>query len=95
MRQCSREPWASSGSHAQLPSVGGLVVTVTAFSTAGLYLSSMAASNCKMIGAATPTFWPSESWNCPLTCLVGAMVVKPPVTAEALPSRPTTDPVQV
>ena len=77
----------------QLPSTGGVVVTVRAFCTAAL--SEMGASNCRMIGAATPTVCPSDSWNWLLTTTFGLMVLMAPVTAVALPSRPTTDPAQV
>ena len=48
-----------------------------------------------MIGAATPTTWPSASWNCPLTWVCGLTVVKLPFNGIALPSRPTADPPQV
>jgi hypothetical protein len=53
VRQCAREPPTSSGSHAQLPSTGGSVVTLSALSTDALSLID--ASNWMMIGAATPT----------------------------------------
>ena len=48
-----------------------------------------------MIGAATPTVWPSESWNWLLTTTLGFTVEKVPVTGVALPSWPTTEPPQV
>ena len=88
-----RAPPTSSGSQAQLPSTGGLVVTVSAFSTAALSL--IGASNWMMIGAATPTVWPSANWNPPSTFLLGATVVNLPATGIALPSWPTAEPLQV
>ena len=69
------------------------MVTVNARSTAALSLID--ASNCRMIGAATPTTWPSASWNWPLTSTSGAIVVNAPATGTALPSRPTTEPPHV
>ena len=69
------------------------MVTFSARSTAALSLID--ASNCRMIGAATPTTWPSASWNWPLTSSAGVIVVKSPATGTALPSRPTTEPPQV
>ncbi len=93
MRQCARAPCASSGSQAQLPSTGGFVVTVSAFSTAAL--SVIGASNCRMIGAATPTVWPSASWNAPPIFLLGETVVNFPATGTALPSCPTAEPLHV
>ena len=88
-----RAPCASSGSHAQLPSTGGSVVTVSAFSTAALSL--IGASNWMMIGAATPTVWPSASWKPPPIFLLGVTVLNLPFTAIALPSWPTAEPLQV
>ena len=58
-------------------------------------MSSIAASNCKMIGAATPTVCPSDSWNCPVTCFVGLIVVNAAAIGTACPSRPTAEPAQV
>ena len=69
------------------------MVTFSALSTAALSL--IGASNWMMIGAAIPTVCPSASWNPPSITLVGATVVNLPVTGTALPSWPTTDPLQV
>ena len=69
------------------------MVTFSARSTAAL--SEIGASNWMMIGAATPTVWPSASWNPPSTTLVGATVVISPFTATGLPSWPTAEPLQV
>jgi hypothetical protein len=68
---------------------------MSARSTSGRCASSIEASNCMMIGAATPTVWPSESWNWPLTCVAGSMVANVAAIGTALPSRPTTEPAQV
>jgi hypothetical protein len=70
-----------------------VVVTVSAFSTEALSL--IGASNWMMIGAATPTVWPSASWNPPPIFLVGDTVVNLPVTEVALPSWPTAEPPQL
>ena len=69
-----------------------MVVTFSAFSTEALSL--IEASNCMMIGTATPTTWPSASWNWPFTWVSGVTVVKVPASGTALPSRPTTAPAQ-
>ncbi len=69
------------------------MVTFSARSTAAL--SAIGASNWMMIGAATPTVWPSASWNPPSITLVGAIVVISPFTGTGLPSWPTADPFQV
>ena len=71
------------------------MVTLSAFSTAGRSSSAIAASNCRMMGAATPTVCPSASWNWPLTWVSGSIVVNDPVTGTDLPSWPTTVPPQV
>ena len=47
------------------------------------------------MGAATPTVWPSASWNPPPIRLVGAKVVNLPATGIALPLCPTTEPLHV
>ena len=54
------------------------MVTVKARSTAALSL--IGASNCRIIGAATPTVWPSLSWNQPLTTWEGLTVLNDPAT---------------
>ncbi len=69
------------------------MVTVSAFSTAALSL--IGASNCRMIGAAIPTVWPSASWNAPLIFLLGDTVLNLPATATVLPSCPTAEPLHV
>jgi len=73
--------------------VGGSVVTMRARSTAALSL--IGALNCRMIGTAIPTVWPSASWNWPLTVAAGLTVVNRPFTGTAVPSRPTTDPAHM
>ena len=68
-------------------------MTVSAFSTAALSL--IGASNWMMIGAATPTVWPSASWNAPPIFLLGDTVLNLPFSAIALPSWPTAEPLHV
>ncbi len=70
--------------------MGGAVVMCRAFSTAAL--SAIGPSNCRMIGAPTPTTCPSPMLVRTEIWVSGSIVVKLPVTGTVLPSVPSAVP---